>query len=366
MIKKGKTMRIAIILTFIIYGNTMHFCFGQQSTASSFEELEALFPLKRYEGNPIIECESKDWKDSQVYDPVVLEDPNDENRLIMYASGMTAPVQLGRQSVGRFTAHKSNPFKWELSHGPVFTWSDEIGWKGGGGNGVRLGSAVYDDLSKRYLLYYTSIDQRGGSTLGVVTSTDGIHWERCENITGPLIPFIENETNLNNPCVIKDGDTWYMYFGYRTDKGTLKGVRYATSPDGIKWTRQPGNLLSVGVPGSYDSQHIEWFQVFKLGVDYVMVYECFDNISYSIAMANSEGPDLPFAKSRLNPMLSKTGIAGTFDEFHVATGSLYFINGSWILYYSGAFNDVSEYGKSRWHLGAAYLGSKPEVSPENR
>ena len=117
--------------------------------------------------------------------------------------------------------------------------------------------------------------------------------------------------------------------------------------------------ISVGLPGSYDSQYIEWFQVFKLGADYVMVYECFDKISYSIAMAKSQGPDRPFTKSRLNPILSKTGIAGTFDEFHVATASLHLINGSWILYYCGAYNNVSEYGKSRWHLGAAYLGPKP-------
>jgi len=120
----------------------------------------------------------------------------------------------------------------------------------------------------------------------------------------------------------------------------------------------PGTNYSIN-----DSQYIEWFQVFKLGSDYVMVYECFDNESYSIALANSKGPDRPFTKSRLNPVLSKTGIAGAFDEFHVATGSLYFINGSWILYYCGAFSDASEYGKSRWHLGAAYLGLKPEVSP---
>jgi len=94
-----------------------------------------------------------------------------------------------------------------------------------------------------------------------------------------------------------------------------------------------------------------------------MVYECFDKISYSIAMAKSDGPDRPFTKSRLNPILSKTGIAGTFDEFHVATASLHLINDSWILYYCGAYNNVSEYGKSRWHLGAAYLGPKPEITP---
>jgi len=349
------TILLSLLLWFVLGCTT-------KQPASNFEELEALFPLNRYEGNPIIKCESKDWKDSQIYDPVVLEDPNDENRLIMYASGMTAPVQLGTQSVGRFTAHKSNPFKWELTHGPVFSRSDEIGLKGQKSSGARLGSVVYDDVRKKYFLYYTSVSAEG-YRLGVVTSTDGIHWESFENATGSIIPLIENEIHLNNPCVIKDGETWYMYFGYRTDKGTLKGVRYATSPDGITWTRQPGNLLSVGVPGDYDSQYIEWFQVFKLGADYVMVYECFDNESYSIALANSKGPDRPFTKSRLNPVLSKTGIAGAFDEFHVATGSLYFINGSWILYYCGAFSDASEYGKSRWHLGAAYLGLKPEVSP---
>lgn len=319
-------------------------------------QLESLFPVQRYSGNPIIKCQSNDWKDSQIYDPVVLQDPADPDGLIMYASGMTAPTKYGVQSIGRFTARKSAPYDWTVTHGPVFSLAAESDWESGAPEGgVRLGSVVYDATCGMYFLYYTGGEPMSFK-IGLATSSDGIHWMRDPHAGGLVVSPAGDEYAVNDPAVIKDGETWYMYFGYRREGSLLEGIRYATSSDGRTWTRQAGNLLSLGKPGSYDCKHIEWHQVFKLGSEYVLLYECFDGSSYSIAIAHSTSPSGEFFKSPANPVLAKTGVPGTFDQFHVATACLVEIDGRWIVYYSGAFDATPEYGTSHWHLGAGALG----------
>ena len=105
-----------------------------------------------------------------------------------------------------------------------------------------------------------------------------------------------DEVHVNDPAVIRVGAAWYMYYGYRTVSQVLPGIRVATSVDGRSWTKHTGDVLSKGAAGSYDDHYIEWHQVFKLGTNYVMVYEAYDGANYSISLAQSTDPLGPFLK----------------------------------------------------------------------
>jgi beta-1,2-mannobiose phosphorylase / 1,2-beta-oligomannan phosphorylase len=42
--------------------------------------------------------------------------------------------------------------------------------------------------------------------------------------------------------ILREGDAWRLWFtGYDSAKSEVKSLGYATSPDGVRWTRHPGN-----------------------------------------------------------------------------------------------------------------------------
>jgi hypothetical protein len=98
-------------------------------------------------------------------------------------------------------------------------------------------------------------------------SRDGIHWQRQGHIAldfaGP------GETALSRPSVLRDGDTWKMWYSGR---GHAYRIGYAESPDGLTWQRQDA---SVGIEPSvngWDADMIEYPHVFDLDGRRYMLY----------------------------------------------------------------------------------------------
>jgi hypothetical protein len=88
-------------------------------------------------------------------------------------------------------------------------------------------------------------------------SADGIHWDR-QGVVAIDFDF-PGEYAICKPCVLKSGCGYEMWFCSRGDKYR---IRYAQSPDGIKWRRQD-ELGSIDVsPEGWDSDMIEYPCVF--------------------------------------------------------------------------------------------------------
>jgi predicted GH43/DUF377 family glycosyl hydrolase len=71
----------------------------------------------------------------------------------------------------------------------------------------------------------------------------------------------------------EDGVYHLWYTGYRGDKADEKHLGYATSPDGLHWTRYAGNPI-------YDRGWVEDMHVVKHGDTYFMVAEGRDDIAH--------------------------------------------------------------------------------------
>ena len=81
-------------------------------------------------------------------------------------------------------------------------------------------------------------------------------WER--NPANPVLPAggpgSFDERFASDPCVLKDGDTWVMfYFGY-ADDGHARDS-FAMSRNLRDWIKSEEILLDVGLVGSIDSLH---------------------------------------------------------------------------------------------------------------
>ena len=81
------------------------------------------------------------------------------------------------------------------------------------------------------------------------------------------------DTNLNNardPSVIKDGQTYKMWYTLSSDT-TL--FQYATSSNGINWSTQTTNITTSKVGAPFDSGSVMHPTVIKVGGTYKMWYQ---------------------------------------------------------------------------------------------
>jgi predicted GH43/DUF377 family glycosyl hydrolase len=101
-----------------------------------------------------------------------------------------------------------------------------------------------------YKMWYSGWDFTTGLRIGYATSSDGITWTRLPD------PVLEGEPNtwaehVVGASVIDDGTIYHMWF--RGDSASTIRIGYATSPDGLLWTKHPDPVLDIGSPGSWDS-----------------------------------------------------------------------------------------------------------------
>ena len=206
---------------------------------------------------------------------------------------------------------------------------------------------MYDAGAKEYKMYYTGTagGNNGESTwsiwhIGLATSKEGVGFGRVNKRSDPVLwstKFLEGD--ILNPadvakrfdsvwaigaCVIKDGRQYKMWYtGWSGEVEHIAGgvdnkinyrIGYATSPDGIAWTRHKGaagagSTLGLGVVGSLDDKAVGQPWVLKEKNLYRMWYEGFDGKLWRIFYATSSDG----MKWTRRGVVLKTGGYGSLD-----------------------------------------------------
>ena len=134
-----------------------------------------------------------------------------------------------------------------------------------------------------YVMYYHSLDLNGVTHIGMATSEDGIKWAKYDDSTTTETPFansdpvfspnIENEEawdtqHVNQPRVVQTEDGFVMLYRSWTGAQQNQSVGFATSEDGIKWTRVDNEAVFTSKDTARRSI---WFTglVYQDGVYYV-------------------------------------------------------------------------------------------------
>jgi predicted GH43/DUF377 family glycosyl hydrolase len=121
----------------------------------------------------------------------------------------------------------------------------------------------------------------GVGSIGYATSTDGKAWTKVDGPKSNKSVFDiaadgGSPVALATPCVIKDGDTYKMWYGRLAVNGSAIAytIGYATSPDGVAWTvaGSGGAVLTAGAAGKFDSAGVFFPSVVKDGSTYRMWY----------------------------------------------------------------------------------------------
>jgi hypothetical protein len=107
---------------------------------------------------------------------------------------------------------------------------------------------VYD--GGQFHMWYSGYD--GWERTGYASSSDGSVWNKLPNPVLDVSPGQWDDEVVRPGAVLKEGDLFTMW--YTGGSGLLDSLRigYATSPDGIVWTKRPDWVLGGEIPEAWD------------------------------------------------------------------------------------------------------------------
>jgi len=275
----------------------------------------------KYTSNPVLNLgPSGSWDSASVYYPTVIYDGITYHMWYSGADGINVRIGYATSLDGiAWTKHQTNPV---LDIGPSNTWDDDMIW---------FPTIIQD--GGVYKMWYGGKDSTT-YRIGYATSPDGITWTKI-----PTIPVLDiglpgswEDFFAYEPAVIFDGTTYHMW--YSGHNGLNARIGYATSPDGITWTKNPANpVLGLGLPGSWDDAYVNSPSVFYDGATYHMWYSGHDIFNARIGYATSlDG--ITWTKDPTNPVLG-LGPPGSWDDVHVTSSTVLYDGITYHMWYSG-------------------------------
>lgn len=128
-------------------------------------------------------------------------------------------------------------------------------------------------------------------------------------------------TGVSWPNVIKDNDTLKMWYSGRDGNYNWTGIGYATSVNGINWVKDVNSpVMSMGPVGTWDAVIVSGCCVRKDGNQYQMWYSGRDTANWRIGYATSTD-GINWTKYINNPVLDVGG-SGSWDEMDAWAGAV--------------------------------------------
>ncbi|MGD8778593.1 MAG: hypothetical protein PVH88_06475 [Ignavibacteria bacterium] len=190
-------------------------------------------------------------------------------------------------------------------------------------------TVIYNGTS--YEMWYNGYDG-SYSYIGYASSSDGINWTKYSG--NPIIKGNASwEANMvGHPNVLFDGTTYEMW--YSASDGTNYRIGYATSSDGINWSTYSGNpILDLGADDSWDDLHVFAPNVILDGENYKMWYTGNDGTSYRIGYtASSDG--INWSTYSGNPILD-LGTDGSWNDIGILTPTVLYNGISYKMWFAG-------------------------------
>jgi predicted GH43/DUF377 family glycosyl hydrolase len=211
-------------------------------------------------------------------------------------------------------------------------------WQSGA---VNRPSVIYHN--GQYHLWYTG-QANSTSSIGYATSPNGINWTRQNNNNPVLTATVAWESpSVMNPTVMWDSTAnlykmWYCGGqDYEPD-----AIAYATSTDGINWTKYAGNPIFTKVPANHwESVKVAGEQVIKnpwgpTGAQgYLMFYISYATVdSTAISMAWSVDGITNWVRYVNNPII-RHSLNDGFDASACYKPFAVLVGNKWMLYYNG-------------------------------
>jgi beta-1,2-mannobiose phosphorylase / 1,2-beta-oligomannan phosphorylase len=182
--------------------------------------------------------------------------------------------------------------------------------------------------NRQYKMWYTSWkDYSSPYYIGYATSSDGIHWTKYAGnpIFGPGTAAWE--IGGANGCSVMPVQGGYKIWYVGSDASFVIGrVGYATSTDGINWKRDTINnpVLSMGPANQWDEKTVGTPNVLRIGNAYYMWYSGSDTFGRYDATGVATSPDgiTNWQKHESNPVLRNIASPTTWEATWAEVGAV--------------------------------------------
>lgn len=174
----------------------------------------------------------------------------------------------------------------------------------------------------------------GAAVIGLAWSDDLLHWERTSPILFPQQGADWEEGGLYKPYLVKDGDTFLLFFNAKTkEKRWHEQTGVAMSKDLKTWTRYPGNpLIHNGTaPGAPDARFASDPAVYKHSGEWSLFYFGLGEDGKARELL-ALGPD-PEHFVKIPTVLIDVGPPGSVDDDYAHKPSLIYHNGALYHFY---------------------------------
>ena len=198
--------------------------------------------------------------------------------------------------------------------------------------------------SDGYHMWYTG-QAKGHSWIGYATSSDGLTWKRMSNrpVLSPEKPW--EKVAVMCPHVLWDAPTQLFRMWYSGgEQNEPDAIGYATSPDGLAWTRHAANPIFVPDPlPTWEKFKVTACQVEQQGDSHIMFYIGFrDEEHAQIGLARSLDGITNWQRHPANPIISpgkdKWDHDACYKPFAIYDGS------KWMLWYNGRRGGTEQIG----------------------
>lgn len=198
-----------------------------------------------------------------------------------------------------------------------------------------VGASVISDTGL-YKMWYTGFDSSGIGRIGYATSPDGVAWTKYGGNPvldiGPAGSW--EDTDVLGPTVLKEGSVYHLWYDGNDGAGqSAHRIGHATSTDGATWSKDPANpVLDLGPPGGWDWLSVYSPYVVKLGTQYMLWYS-----GKTLPLAWQTGYALSNDATNWTrqQMLISEGAPGAFDDASADYPSVIVEGSSFKIWYSG-------------------------------
>ena len=200
------------------------------------------------------------FDEEEVWLPTVLFDGS------QYKMWYTGSVSSG--GIGYATA--ADPTVWTRHAGaPVLDKDGSSSWEQ-----RRVLNPVVLRSDTLYQMWYSAESISSRWQTGYATSTDGVNWSKHPD--NPVLTIGANEWDavaaLAGTVLFEDGQYHMWYHGTNGNAFSGWKIGYATSPDGVNWTKHASNPILEPGSGSWDADIVGFPRVIKDGDRYRMWY----------------------------------------------------------------------------------------------
>ncbi len=291
--------------------------------------------------------------------------------------GYGSPVSGAFQRTGIATGTSSLSSDHVLDVGASTAWDK---------TNIQGSSVIYDSQFK---MWYSGSDGANWR-IGYATSPDGVSWTKYagtktttttattttpSTTTTATVGYIFDipatsatstyfdKNHVMYPSVILDAATYKMWYtGY---DGSKYRIGYATSTDGITWTRgNSGNAVldASTTVGAFDAGGVEACSVIKSGSTYVMYYTGINGASTKIGRATSSD-GITWTKATSAVLANQSSSTTAFDKTNVAFPSVMLDGSTYRMWYAGYNGSINQIGYAESTDGLTWTRGASPVLP---